>query len=361
MQLLGAALVLVALADIFLTALYARSGMGVLSDRLHSGVWRAVRRAALAWPSRKDRLLGYVGPALLVLTVVLWVALLLLGFALIVWPALGSALSASKGETPTDFATALYYAGYSLTTLGTGDIVPQTGAYRLLTVVMAATGFSVLTLSLTFFTSVYSALVRRNTFALSLHHRALGTADAVVLLAHLGPNGDFSDARSELTTMAEELINLYESHHFYPVLHYFRFQGDAYALARIVLVSLDTVTLIRSALSEQAYPSLVRSTAVAAPWGGGLQLLEGVSATFLPRAQLEEVEALEGDTERAWRAHYHGAVAKLRAEGIAVVADIDAGADKYVALRRAWEAYTVAFVAYMLYEWREIATQETTV
>jgi hypothetical protein len=360
MQLLGAALVFLALADIFLTVLYARSGMSVLSDRLHSGVWRVVRRAALARPSRRDRLLGYAGPVLLVLTVVLWTALLLLGFALIVWPVLGSAIRASSGATSTGFATALYYAGFNLTTLGVGDIVPLTPVHRLLTVLMAVTGFSVLTLSLTFFTSVYSALVRRNTFALSLHHRTLGTADAAVLLAHLGPKGDFSDARSELTTMAEELVNLYESHHFYPVLHYFRFQGDAYALARIVLVSLDTVTLIRSALNEQAYPSLVRSTAVAALWGGGLQLLEGVAATFLPRAQLEEVGALEGDTERAWRAHYRGAVAKLRAEGIAVVADVDAGADKYVALRREWGAYAVAFAAYMLYEWREIATQETT-
>lgn len=350
---------LVALADIFLTVLYARSSASLLSNRLHQSVWRLFRRGALALPKYKDRLLSYAGPTLLVLTVFVWVALLLLGFTLIVWPALGSAIQSSSGGTPTSFAAALYYAGFSLTTLGTGDIVPLSAFYRLLTVLMAAVGFSVLTLSLTFFTSVYSALVRRNTFALSLHHRALGTADAAVLLTHLGPSGDFSDARSELTSIAQSLINLYESHHFYPVLHYFRFQKDAYSLSRIALLSLDTATLIRSALDERSYPSLVRSSAVAALWGGGIQLLEGLSANFLPQPKPSKADDVKQETEQLWRAHYHQAVTRLRAEGIAVVEDVEAGADEYIALRRQWGAYVVAFADYALYEWDNVAAQET--
>lgn len=356
---LGVGLVFVALSDIFLTVLYARSGASLLSDRLHKGVWHLFRRAARALPGYNGRLLAYAGPSLLVLTVLLWVLLLLVGFALIVYPALGSAIRASSGGAATGFAAALYYAGFSLTTLGTGDVVPLSAFYRLLTVFMAAVGFSVLTLSLTFFTSVYSALVRRNTFALGLHHRTSGTADAAVLLTRLGPGGDFSDARSKLTTMAEEMINLYESHHFYPVLHYFRFQESAYALARIALLTLDTATLIRSALNERAYPSLVRSSAVAALWGGGVQLLEGMSASFLPQPRPGTAEELERETEQLWRAHYEQAAEKLRAEGIAVVEDVAAGADKYVALRRQWGAYVVAFAEYMAYAWDEVAVQET--
>ena len=188
LQLVGAGLVLVALVDIFLAVLYARSGASLLSDRLNKVAWRLFRGVALALPGAKGRgrLLAYAGPSLLILSITLWVVLLLVGFALIVHPALGSAIRSTSDPTSTDFATALYYAGFSLTTLGTGDIVPFTGFQRLLTVLMAGVGFSVLTLSLTFLTSVYSALVRRNTFALGLHHRTAGTADAGVLLAHLG-------------------------------------------------------------------------------------------------------------------------------------------------------------------------------
>ena len=73
---------LVALSDIFLTVLYARSGAGLLSDRLHKGLWRLFRGAARRFPRFKNRLLAYAGPLLLVVTALFWVALeLLLGLA----------------------------------------------------------------------------------------------------------------------------------------------------------------------------------------------------------------------------------------------------------------------------------------
>jgi hypothetical protein len=129
----------------------------------------------------------------------------------------------------------------------------------------------------------------------------------------------------------------------------------------MALLTLDTATLIRSALDERAYPSLVRSSAVAGLWGGGTQLLEGVSTNFLPRSQPGKADDLEEATEQLWRAHYGQAIAKLHTEGIRVVEDVEAGADKYIALRRQWGAYVVAFADYMLYEWDEVAAQETNV
>jgi Ion channel len=94
-----------------------------------------------------------MGPTLLIITVAVWILLLLLGFALIAWPALGK-IQMEMGETPTDFITAIYYSGYSLATLGTGDITPQTSTYRLLMVLETILGFSTLTMTLTYFESV---------------------------------------------------------------------------------------------------------------------------------------------------------------------------------------------------------------
>lgn len=67
----------------------------------------------------------------------------------------------------------------------------------------------------------------------------------------------------------------------------------------------------------------------------------------------------EPEDERRWRAHLEGAVEKLRAEGVTVVGDLDAGAAHYVALRQQWGPYVVAFAAYMAYDWDEVAAQET--
>jgi hypothetical protein len=41
-----------------------------------------------------------------------------------------------------------------------------------------------------------------------------------------------------------------EAHHFYPVLFYFRFGEPYYSVSRSTLVTLDTVTLIKSALDD---------------------------------------------------------------------------------------------------------------
>jgi len=352
MQLLGAGLVLLSLLDIFLTVLYARSGVGLLSPKFHRLTWSAFRALSRV-PVLKDRVLSYAGPTLLVATVVLWTGLLLLGFALVIWPALGSGIRAASGETPTDFAAALYYAGWSLTTLGTGDLVPTNAFYRLLSVFEAAVGFSVLTLSLTFFTSVYSALVRRNVFAMSLFHSAGGGADAAELVARLGSAGDLSGMKDEAARMARNLLDLYESHHSYPVLHFFRFRTPAYATARVLFVVMDAVSLMRSALDERAYASLVRSAAVSELWGGGMELLGELSRSFLKGRPLD-AEERRLEEEGAWRAHYARAVARFQEEGIAVAADAEAGADAYVAMRGEWEPRTLALAEYLAYAWPEI-------
>ena len=349
-QAVGLTLVLASLIDIFLTVLYARSGVGLLSPRLSRGYWGVFRRIALAFSSSRPLLLTYCGPTLLVLIAGSWVTLLVVGFASIAWPALGTGIQASQGRTPTDFATALYYSGYALTTLGTGDIVPTTAFYRILIVVEALIGFSVMTVTLTYFLSVYNALVRRNRFALSLHHRTGDTADAAELVARLGSNGDFSGARQSIDSIAGDLLSLLESHHSYPVLHYFRFREPYYALPRLALITMDTATLIKSALDEEAYRSLVRSAAVAHLFNGGLHLLEELSRSFLSGGEPRDVTDLDPKTAYAWREHYKRAVERLSAEGIAAVHDPEAGADLYLALRRQWDGYIWAFADQLAFE-----------
>jgi len=213
-RVVGVVLALAVGEDIFYTVLFPGSGRGVLRVPLGRGVWRLFRLAARAVPRRRDRLRAYSGPVLVTVNVAAWVLLLATGFAFIDWSALGSAIRASSGPTPTGFATALYYSAYALTTLGTGDIVAKTSLYRLLMVAEAALGFSTITLILTYFLSVYSALTRRDTFALSLQYRAAGTGDAAELLARLGPGGDFGgatqtvgDVRAECDDVSPRLPN----------------------------------------------------------------------------------------------------------------------------------------------------------
>ncbi len=351
---LGGALVAAVLLDIYFTVLHMRTGKGLIGVPVSKGVWRLFRRAALALPAGRDRLLAYAGPTILVAIVAVWLGLLVCGFALITWPALGTAIRASQGPTPTDFATALYYSGYGLTTLGTGDIIPTTAPYRLLLVLEAGVGFATFTTTLTYILSIYSALIRRNTFALSVQHRTGGTGDAAELLARLGAGGQFGGTSQQLAGLGENLLNLLESHHSYPILRYFRFREPHYALPRIALVAMDLATLIRSALDERAYAGLVRSAALAEVWGGGCQLLAELGDPPAARGQRDDGDAGTPDDDPRWRERYRQAVTRLADEGIATVADPEAGARRYVALRRQWEPPVRRLADHMACDWREV-------
>lgn len=353
-QMIGWGLVILALVDIYLTVLRPRATSGLLSVKISRAIWQLFRSVARIFSFKKDRFLSHSGSIVVIAIVVAWVLLLSFGFALIVWPDLGSGIRASEGQTPTDFFTALYYSGFSLTTLGTGDIIPKTDNYRLLMFLQAALGFSIFTLTITYILSVYSALISRNTFALSLYHRADNIADSAEMLARLAADNNVNNVQQDISKIARDLMNLLESHNSYPVLVYFRFQEKYYALPRIAYLAMDTVTLIKSALDVEQYRSIVNSTATTELWNGGLHLLVEVSKTFLPKKPLNHSKKYE----QIWRARYYRALERLKAEGIKTVKDPEAGARSYISLRHEWAPYLSNINDYMEYQWSEIASTE---
>lgn len=360
--LLGAALLAVALADVFLTVLYVRGNSGLVAPLLGRGVWRAARWLARRLPMGGDRILAGAGPAVLVAIAVTWALLIVLGFALVAWPSLGHGVRASDGATPQGFAAAVYYAAMSLTTLGTGDLVPRTPAMRLLMVLQAALGFSLLTLTLTYVMSVYSALVRRNTFATSVHHLTAASGDSVELLSALAAGGRLGAASDALNAFRAGCADLHESHHAYPVLHYFRFPEPRYAVARIAFVALDVSSLLHAALDQREYRSLLAGSAARGAWSSGLQVLSGLGATFLPPSMRPGERPLDmGPAEattahapveapaEAWRARFDRALSALEQEDVAL-APREEAFGRYVQLRSRWQPWVEALAQHMAHD-----------
>ena len=336
-----------------MTVLYPRTGKTVLSSKLSKGVWELFRLLSRVPFKKSKSVLAYCGPTLLVVIVVFWVTCFLLGFALLIWPALGYGIQASEGDTPRDFATAVYYSGFTLTTLGVGDLVAKNAFWRLVTVAESAVGFSTITVALAYILSVYSALIRRNAFASSLFHRSAGEASAVALLIRLKGAGKFESALSEISTLTRDVLFLLESYHAYPVLHYFRFRDPRYSLARMGLIILDLATLIATALDPEEYKTFISSATISELDSGGHELLTALADSFLVERQLDQPESpLE------WRSWYYSSIKALRQNGIKTIADVESGADRYVEARRGWDYLVRAFAQYMDYEWRQVAPAE---
>ncbi|MET1756739.1 potassium channel family protein [Novosphingobium sp. RD2P27] len=347
LTLAGAALILIAIADVFLTVLYARISVGFLTPRLYRATWLTLKAVAPAKEGGRNALLSYAGPLMIVETVIVWSLLIQFGFALIYWPALGSGISAASGSTSTDFSTALYFSGYSFTTLGTGDITPQTPAYRMLMIAEAWIGFSVLTLTLTYLMSVYSALVRRNTLAQILHHMTDGSGQPVRLVAGL-VEGGCEGAKSQLMPIGSQILDLLESHHSYPILHYFRMRDARYATTRIAYITLESATLIHTALAPE-YGSLQRSAAVSLLWGSAQDLLQQTSTCFLHGSPDEKLKRDDRETFRS----------ALEVLSRSNIATSDDQFEAYCAARDEWFPTINAFVDLMGYRVEDIVPPTT--
>src|SRR5215210_7487485 len=124
-QLFGAALILAILLDVFLTVLYARIGTGILSHHLACWTWWAFCSGTKLVPRHRDIALSFCGPVILVLLVFTWIGGLAIGGAMVIHAQLGRSIVANSGPTPTDFTTALYMAGDSMSTVGTSDLAPK--------------------------------------------------------------------------------------------------------------------------------------------------------------------------------------------------------------------------------------------
>lgn len=218
----GALLILVVLREVFHT-LFHPSGQGGLSMLVFRAIWGLTGR--LGSEAR-----GLAGPLSMVLVIVLWAGALIVGFALVYWPALpdgfifASPLDAGAHDELPD---AIYVSWVTQTTLGYGDITPIGSVLRMLAPLQAAVGFGLLTIAVTWVLSVYPALQRRRTAASAAHamrdaqrrqEASAQDVDASALARRLERLSDMiSTARADLVQ--------------YPATFYFAAPRDSLSLA----------------------------------------------------------------------------------------------------------------------------------
>lgn len=351
---LGAALMAAALLDLFITVLYARIGggrdgrLGMGGGRLVAqAVWRLACALDARLPGRGAVALSAAAPVMLVAIIAMWAGGLTIGAALVVHPSLGHGLAPAAGPVSTDFVTALYVAESSLSLLSATDVLPQTTGLRLFFMADAFIGASVLALTLTYVMQIYQALVARNALGLAVEAQSEGTNQAAVLLARWGPLGRFDIGAGSMASVADALAHVYESHHLYPLLFYFRFESRYANPALYLPMLLEAVTLARCALDAEAYGWLQGSAVASQLRDHAGRLMGLLERVFVP---VDFVAARADRTEAAWRARFRMSLEVLGAAGIRTCADVDAGCARYVALMQEWEGGATRVAAYLGHE-----------
>jgi len=176
-----------------------------------------------------DRFLGFLGPTVLILTLLVWLGLFVAGFALLLVP-----------STDT-FSLALAHSGSSTFTLGISSREP--GATSAIDVAAGAVGLIVIALTIAYLPALYSVVRRRETLAKQLENRAGSPAwGPQILRAHMeadalpvlpGLYADWDRWASEVS----------DGHTKYPVLNYFRLPRSRHHWLLSLVAMMDAAAL----------------------------------------------------------------------------------------------------------------------
>ena len=220
----GALLVVLVGVDVFRTVLLPTS-TGSLSRGLSLGLWGLSR----AVPGRlRPGARRLSGPLTLVLSVVVWLSGLLLGFALVYWPAVDTLAYTDQYRTSSPgLGEALYLSGTALTTLGFGDVAGGTGLLRALTVLEAAAGLGVLTAALGYLPAIYTLVSDLRTANQAVADLGADRVDGAADLLAV-------DAVLVLDRVRRDLLAARQHLQRFPVLHHFHppYDESVVALAR---------------------------------------------------------------------------------------------------------------------------------
>ncbi|WP_226007939.1 potassium channel family protein [Natrinema salinisoli] len=244
---LGVFLLVAVVVDLLWTTLWVEGGAGPLTSRLMAVTWSGFRRVG----DRGARLLTLSGPVILVFGLVTWIALLWGGWTL-VFAGAEYPLIDTVGGDPISWSDRVYYTGYTIFTLGNGDLVPRDGPWQIATTLATASGMLFVTLSVTYVLSVLDAVTQKRSFASSVS--GLGTRSDEILRTSW--NGDeFDGLELSLNALTSQLNTLTANHKAYPVLHYFHTaQSDRAPVTSVALLD-DTLTLLRFGVPERTRPS----------------------------------------------------------------------------------------------------------
>lgn len=291
----GLLVVVLAMFEALRTTLAVGNVAGPVTGWVNHGLW------TLALRTRSRRVLQAAGVPLTLNALVIWLALLWVGWTLLFSADAGAVVSAGSGVA-AGFWERAYFTGNTLFTLGSGELLPNGVGWQLMTVVATINGLFVITLGITYLVPVAQAATERRRMAAVIDSLGARPDDVVI---DAWDEGRYGALRHYLMTMAPDVALLAQRHLAYPVLHYFH-SGHVHTAAAPMIARLDEiVTLLRCALREPDRPdpyvtrplhealtqfldTLGSAFVDAAPVGPPLPPLDRIRAAGLPTVSDEE-------------------------------------------------------------------------
>lgn len=246
---LGIILLIMAVSDIVWTILWVDRGGGPCTRRLTALSWNILRNLT----GGNSRVFSIAGPVTVSITILTWVLLLWAGWTF-VFAGGDISLNDTQNRGEVSWTDTIYFAGYTLFTLGIGDFVPTFGRWQIATVLASGCGMLLITMSASYVISILSGVTQKRSFADSITGVA-GNGSDLVKAAWDGK--DFKNIELFLITYTAQLSTITAQHKAYPILHYYHSSDNKKALATAVAIFDEALTIFQYGISKEQCPNHV--------------------------------------------------------------------------------------------------------
>ncbi|GAB3542447.1 ion channel [Pontibacter brevis] len=284
---LGIFLFAVIALDIIKTT-FSSNGGGKITNAVSRFVWGAFFSAS--GKNGRSRLLEYAGPSILVSILLVWIVGLWSGLFLMLLSDADSVVN-SKTMRSASALEKLYYAGFTLSTLGVGDYIASNTIWRIVTSVAAFSGLVFITASITYFVPVLSAVNLQS--KLALYISSMGRTPQQIL-AHSWNGKGFPSFFDNASDLCQMLMQHTLNHHSYPVIHFFHNNNSMLSIAPAIVMLDETHQLFKQAMSEGAGVDALKVNMLQTTLDAFLEMVKGsYLKTASPEGSAPEPELLE--------------------------------------------------------------------
>lgn len=244
---IGIVIFVITITDLISTT-FSPNGAGYFTTIITQSIYELFRKLCLKFQWMK--LFEKVGVMIIVVIILFWYLSIWVGSSLIFS---SDPTSVVKSQSQ-DYATLLeqiYYAGFTLTTLGVGDFVVGSNAWRIFTVFLSLTGFILITTGISYMIPALSAVVEKR--KLGSYVSVLGTSPQAILKHHW--QDDFNVLESHFVSLTEMIIKHNQQMLAYPVIYCF-YTTNARKAAVLNIARLDeALSIILKLVPDDKKPS----------------------------------------------------------------------------------------------------------
>ena len=239
---------LIAFAHDLITTALSSNGEGWLTRHINVFLWRsllAIRRIT-GW----RKILSYGGTLIMLTVLLTWLLGIWTACTIMILSEEKSVMNVET-NTPGSLGSKIYYTGYTLSTLGNGDLEPGSAFWEIFTAIFSFTGLIFISIAITYLLPILSAEIEKQ--RLSVYISTLGySVEEIIRQAWNGH--DLRSLEAHLPTLTSMILMHTQNHHAYPILHYFHTERkkDAFVLN---LTNLDEVLILLELVPEERRPS----------------------------------------------------------------------------------------------------------